>query len=115
MRRGIVLGGFVSIALAGAAAPAPGQSSLDVSGNNQSINANCGGGTARISGNGNRVTLRGPCSVLDLNGSFNAVAVEMAPEGRIRVLGDANRVMWRSPGGVYVEQLGRDNDIQRTP
>jgi Protein of unknown function (DUF3060) len=109
------IAGSIAASAAVASAQVSSQSSIDVSGNNQMINANCGNGTARVSGNRNRVALRGPCATLDLNGSDNEVAVEMAANGSIRVLGDGNTIMWRAPGEIRVEQLGRNNEVRRAP
>jgi len=74
----------------------------------------CGGDDARLEGNGNRVTFRGPCRGLYLRGEGNRVEVELAPGAQIHIEGNGNRVRYHNAGGQTPEISIRGEQDQVT-
>ena len=74
----------------------------------------CGGDDARLEGNGNRVTFRGPCRGLDLRGEGNRVEIELAPGAPIRVEGNGNHVRYHNANGQTPEISIRGEQDQVT-
>jgi Protein of unknown function (DUF3060) len=60
----------------------------------------CAGGDAAITGDNERVTLRGACRSLTVRGSGNQIRAELAPRARVDVRGDGNVVRYRLIGGT---------------
>lgn len=79
------------------AAPAFAQAIFEGAGERGELD--CSGGTATISGASNRMTVKGGCRQLVIEGADNEVRVELASKGLIRIVGASNRVQWTTPDG----------------
>lgn len=75
----------------------------------------CDGDTATITGASNRMTVTGGCKALVIEGAGNAVQVDLAPKGTIRITGASNIVTWRTPDGSKPRLVvaGAGNRISR--
>ena len=113
MKRRFLLG-IMLVALAVGTAIAEPTWKLDA--NEQTYSYNCGGNDwVAISGKGNSITIRGECSLLEVNGSSNKVSVESV--GSIKINGNNNDIRYtRAPDGKakpVVKNKGAANTIRR--
>jgi hypothetical protein len=102
--------------MAFAAGPASAEPTFQLDANDTSYSYVCGGGDSlSIHGNGNSITIRGECSVLDLSGSGNKITAESIAS--IKVNGNNNDVRYASaPNGKprpAIKNKGAANSIRR--
>jgi hypothetical protein len=85
-----------------------------VAGSDHTITPDCPGGSARIAGSHNDVTLTGGCKRLSIYGAWNKVTVAFATGARIRFIGAGNEVIWTTPDGKQTTALplGVDNALK---
>ena len=71
-------------------------------------------GTAEVAGNGNTVTVTGPCAKVSVTGNHNTVSIDQA--GTIAALGNDNTVTWKAGAGgkdPEVSNLGSRNVVRK--
>ena len=77
----------------------------------------CAGGRLEVSGSRKVLHVAGPCSHVELSGSFNTVYVTLAPGADVELTGTRNRLIWRpaDPRGrsPHVEFTGTGNSFTR--
>jgi len=79
--------------------PAAAFAQAEYSGAGATTELDCDGGTAKIIGATNTVTVTGQCARLEIEGAGNRVDVELAPKGTITIVGASNVVVWSTPDG----------------
>lgn len=81
-------------------------------GSGQETTHECGAGEiVDVTGAGNRITLRGPCGLLEIDGTDNVVHAETL--AKADVTGSGNQVFWRSGKAPAFQQTGVDNRLVR--
>ena len=112
-KTGLVIFGAAMIS----AIPAPALAEADqtFSGAGQRNTLDCDGGSLRVEGASNELTIGGNCTQLEVEGASNIINVDMAPGGLISVAGAGNRIRWIAPQGakVKVNAIGADNQVMR--
>lgn len=99
MRRIFGAHGLAALLLSvGCAAPSVAAAQVAVSGQDRSLALACNGAPATIRGDDNHVSLAGQCRFLRIEGSRNAVNVELGSPGTVQITGDYNQVVY-APGG----------------
>jgi hypothetical protein len=76
----------------------------------------CGGGDAVLNGSGNSVNFRDTCRTLTVNGSGNAIKIELQSAGTITLNGTGNNVSYAPAGGTAdaaVTDHGQGNTVTR--
>ena len=68
-------------------------------GSHETKTLDCAGGSARIAGANNRVTLTGGCTHVTVLGSHNLITAEFAPGASIWFAGSRNEVIWTAHDG----------------
>ena len=83
-------------------------------GSHHTITLDCAGGSARIAGSHNDVTLTGGCTRLSIYGAWNKVTVAFATGARVGFVGAGNEVIWTTPDGKEPTalHLGVDNALK---
>lgn len=78
------------------------------------ISLDCKGGTARIEGARNSITVTGRCARLEVLGEGNVITVELASGGIIDVEGASNAVFWTTADGSEpkVQTEGFSNTVE---
>jgi len=86
-------------------ASAPASGTADIRGNGLDRVVQCGEAGASLQGNANHIVFRGACRSLDLRGEDDRVEVELAPDARIHLEGNRDRVDFRLPAGAAPPQV----------
>jgi outer membrane protein OmpA-like peptidoglycan-associated protein len=76
----------------------------------------CNGGDAVLNGSGNSVNFRSSCRTLTVNGSGNAIKIELQPGGTITLNGTGNNVSYTPTSGMAdaaVTDHGQGNTVTR--
>ncbi len=77
--------------------------------NRRTITLRLNGEPFVVNGNNNRLTLQGTCQTLTVNGNGNHIDVEAV--GTIAVLGNRNKVEWRT-GTPALKDVGNHNKLR---
>ncbi len=91
----------------------PPQEPLSIAGSDEQYDEDCAGRDVDITGSNLKVTLRGECGSVGVNGSDNTVNIDSV--ARIEVVGTSNQVTWRSGLSERRPQIantGSDNVIK---
>lgn len=112
------LGLATGIALSGSDALAQGRP-LSIEGDSRSDIQNCEGRDVVVRGNANALRFTGGCRSVTVQGNGNSILAEMAPGGRIEIVGNDTTVGWVPAGGgaqarePTVSVTGRDSRVER--
>lgn len=101
---------LAAVALAALLASAPAWADAAVNGSRRTEMLDCDGADAVVNGDANRLVFHGYCRSLHINGTGNAVEIDLIPGGSVNVAGDGNHVLYTpvEPGPVVATQ-GNDN------
>lgn len=106
----------VLVAMAGVVAGQPARAQTLFTGDHQQAALLCADDAAIVRGSGNRLSIGGACRSLTVTGSGNVIAVALVPGGAVRVSGNANRILYRSPAGPpHAQTSGADNQVVPDP
>lgn len=107
--------GLAIVAAMVIATPARAEADQTFSGAGQRTALDCDGGSLRIEGASNEVSISGGCTALEVEGASNTIQVDMAPGGTITLVGASNRVRWTAPkdARVKVQATGAGNRVLR--
>lgn len=112
----MILRGLLPLVALTAAIPAlAAENDQQFQGASQHTELDCDGGSLRVEGASNILSIRGNCTALTIEGAANEIDVAMAPGGRISVMGASNRIRWTAPAGTraLVRAQGADNQVIR--
>ncbi|MGF7146682.1 hypothetical protein FHS96_000291 [Sphingomonas zeicaulis] len=107
--------GLAIVAAAVIAVPAFAEADQTFSGAGQRNTLDCDGGSLRVEGASNELSIAGGCTALEVEGASNIIQVDMAPGGTITLVGASNRIRWSAPKGakVKVQATGAGNQVLR--
>jgi len=108
---------LLTLAPIAAAWAMPAQAQTEFSGAGENSEIDCNGGSVRIEGASNTLTIQGACTSLNLSGAGNTITIDLAAQASIRVEGADNQILWRAPGTAKprVSVTGAGNRVARRP
>lgn len=107
--------GLAIVGAAVIAMPALAEADQTFSGAGQRNTLDCDGGSLRVEGASNELSISGGCTELEVEGASNIIQVDMAPGGTITLVGASNRIRWTAPRNtkVKVQATGAANQVVR--
>lgn len=98
---------------AATAASAFGQTTFTGAGEESELD--CDGGSVRVEGADNMLTIHGRCTSLIIEGASNRITIDLGAQSTIRVTGAGNQIRWTAPAQAKprVRVTGAANTIAR--